>query len=82
MSATVNAPLVLSVTVKTPLREPPCVGSKKTPIAQLNVGETEFPQLLSEPKSLVLVVTLAIVMRLPPLLVTVTACGRPVVPTY
>jgi hypothetical protein len=82
VSATVNTPSVLSVTLSTPLRDPPCVGSKNTPIAQLDPEATEFPQLLSGPKSAVLVLTFEIVTAAEPLFVSVTVCGRPVVPTY
>jgi len=72
----------LSVTVRLPERMPVVVGSKKTPIEQDDPGETEVPQALKVPKSLPLVVTLEIVSDAVPLLVRVTVCGRPDVPTY
>ena len=70
------------VTVRVPVREPPWVGSKKTPIEQLAPAATVLLQALSEPKSFALVVTLEIVTVEELLFVSVTVCGRPDVPTY
>ena len=78
----VNGPVGLVLIVKTPLREPPCVGSKNTPIEQLDPEATVLPHVLSEPKSAVVVETFEIVMEEPLLLVSVTVWGRPEVPTY
>lgn len=77
VSATVKGAVALSVTVNTPVRVPPCVGSKKTPIEQLDPAATVFPQALREPKSPVFVVTPDIVMLEDSLLVSVTVCGSP-----
>jgi hypothetical protein len=73
---------VLAVTVKTPVREPACVGSKEILIEQLDLAATVLPQLLTEPKSPVLVATLETVMAEDPVLVKVTVCEAPTVPTY
>ena len=72
----------LSVIVTVPVRLPVAVGSKKTPIEQLEPAATLLPQELSTPKSLGLAVTPVIARVAVPLLVTVTVCGRPLVPTY
>jgi hypothetical protein len=68
--------------LKLPALLPVAFGSKKTPITQLAPTATVFPQALSKPKSAGLTVTLVMVSALAPLLVRVTVCGRPEVPTY
>jgi hypothetical protein len=83
VSATVCVPPVpLSVIVRVPDLVPPAVGSKKTPMVQLDPGETAAVQLLRTPKSAGDAVVLLIVRLRVPLFVTVTVCGSPVVPTY
>jgi hypothetical protein len=83
LSATVcGLPLALSVIVSVPLLDPLPVGSKKTPIEQLEPAARLPPQALSTPKLAELVVTLAIVSGASPGFVTVTVCGSPEVSTY
>jgi hypothetical protein len=72
----------LSVIVKVPALAPLTVGSKKTPIAQLEPAATLFTQVFKVPKSAAFVVTALIVSVAVPVLVTVTVFGRPEVPTY
>ena len=72
----------LSLIVNVPALAPLAVGSKKTPIAQLEPAATVLPQTFSVPKSVALVVTLVMVRGALPLFITVTLCGRPDVPTY
>jgi len=72
----------LSAIERVPFLVPPVVGSKKTPIEQELPTERLFPQALSEPKSVGLVVTEEIIRGLFPLLVNVTLWGSPEVPTY
>jgi hypothetical protein len=74
--------LALSVTVSVPFRVPVVVGSKKTPMEQLDPGPTELPQVLRGAKSLGLAATLVMVSVPVPVLVSVTVCGSPEVPTY
>jgi hypothetical protein len=68
--------------VNVPVLVPLAVGSKNTPTAQLAPAATVLPHALSEPKSAGLVATLAMVSAAVPVLVRVTLCGRPEVPTY
>ena len=83
VSATVcGLPGALSLIVNVPVLGPLVVGSKKTPIAQLEPGARLLPQALSVPKSLGLVVTLPISRAALPLFITVTLFGSPDVPTY
>jgi hypothetical protein len=83
LSSTVcGLPLALSAMVSVPLTGPPLVGSKKTPIAQLDPAARLPPQALSTPKSLELAVTLVMVRGALPELVAVTVTGKPEVPTY
>jgi len=83
VSATVcGLPGALSLIVKVPVLGPLVVGSKKTPISQLEPGAKLLPQALSVPKSLGLVVTLSISSAALPLFITVTLFGSPDVPTY
>jgi hypothetical protein len=70
--------LILSVPVLTPL----AAGSKKTPMAQLEPAERLLPHELSWPKSVGLVTTLVMISGAVPVFVSVTVCGRPLVPTY
>jgi hypothetical protein len=72
----------LSLIVKLPDLVPLAVGSKKTPIAQLEPAATVLPQAFSVPKSVALAVTLVMLRGALPLFITVTLCGRPDVPTY
>jgi hypothetical protein len=72
----------LSEIVRVPTLVPEAVGSKKTPIVQLVFGGTLFVQSLSKPKSTGLVIVLVIVSETVPVLLTVTVCGNPEVPTY
>lgn len=72
----------LSVTVSVPVRVPVAVGSKKTPIEQLDPTATLLPQVLSGAKSAGAAITLVIASGAAPVLVNVTFCGRPEVPTY
>lgn len=83
VSATVCGLLVaLSVTVRVPFLVPLAVGSKKTLMVQLVPAATLLPHALTTPKSLGMAVTLVIVSAVLPVLVRVTLCGRPDVPTY
>ena len=75
-------PGALSLIVKVPTLAPPAVGSKKTPIAQLEPAARLLPQELSWPKSAGLVVMLVMLSGAPPLFVSVTVWGTPLVPTY
>lgn len=75
-------PVALSVIDNVPLLAPLAVGSKKTPIEQLEPATRLPPQALRTPKSPVLVDTALIVSVVSPLFVTVIVCGSPVVPTY
>jgi hypothetical protein len=75
-------PDALSATVSVPVRLPVVVGSKKTPMEQLEPAATVLPQALSTPKSDGVVVTLVTESEAVPVLVRVTVCGRPEVPTY
>lgn len=69
--------------VNVPVLVPPALGSKKTPIVQLLGSTTGLVQLLMTPKFAGLAVTETIVRGAKLLvLVTVTVCGRPLVPTY
>jgi hypothetical protein len=61
---------------------PDAVGSKNTPIEQLEPTATLLPQALSGPKSAGLVATFVIVSGPLPVFVNVTLCGKPEVPTY
>jgi hypothetical protein len=72
----------LSVIVSVPVLVPPTVGSKKTPIVQLEFTATGLLQLLNTPKSAGLAATPVIVRVAFPVFVTVTVCGSPLVPTY
>ena len=74
--------LALSVTVKTPFLMPLVVGSKETVMEQLPPGATLLPQLLRGVKSAGLAVTPVMVSVLVAVLVNVTVCGSPEVPTY
>jgi hypothetical protein len=75
-------PPALSVIVNAPLRVPLTVGSKKTPMEQLEPAERLPPQALRTPKSFVLVETALIVSVASPVLVAVIVWGSPEVPTY
>ena len=80
-SATVcGLPGALPVMVSVPLRLPLAEGSKKTPIVQLTPGARLLVQPLVSPKS-ALACTLEMVSATSPVLLTVTFCGSPVVPT-
>src|SRR5208337_1053674 len=74
--------IALSVTVRTPNLVPLVVGSKNTPMEQLAPGPTLFPQVLSGAKSAGLALTFVIGSTVSPVFVSITACGRPEVPTY
>jgi len=65
-------PGALSLIVNVPDLVPLAVGSKKTPIAQLEPAATVLPQAFSVPKSVALVVTLVMLSSALPLFVTVT----------
>jgi len=83
VSATVCGLLAaLSVIVKVPVLVPLVVGSKKTPMEQLDAAPKLPPQALSGPKSPGVAVTLVMVNGEPPVFISVTVCGRPLVPTY
>jgi hypothetical protein len=83
VSATVWGLLpALSVIFSVPVLVPPAVGSKKTPIVQLEPTATGLLQLLSTPKSAALGVAAVTVRAALPVFVTVKVCGRPLVPTY
>jgi hypothetical protein len=58
------------------------VGSKKTPMEQLEPTDKLLPHELSGPKSVGLVVTLAIVSGAAPVFIRVMVCGRLLVATY
>jgi hypothetical protein len=75
-------PLALSAMVSVPLTDPLLAGSKNTPIAQLDPAARLPPQALSTPKSLEVVVMLAMVRGALPEFVAVTVIGKPEVPTY
>lgn len=75
-------PVALSAIESVPILLPPIVGSKKTAMLQLVPGATWFVQLLITPKSAALGVTAVITNVAPPVLVTVTVWGSPLVPTY
>jgi hypothetical protein len=62
----------LSLIVKVPVLTPPAVGSKNTPMAQLEFTERLLPQELSSPKSEGLAVILAIFSAELPVFVSVT----------
>jgi hypothetical protein len=68
--------------VSIPLTGPLLVGSKKTPIAQLDPAARLPPQALSTPKLFELVVTLVMARGALPGFVAVTVSGKPEVPTY
>jgi hypothetical protein len=72
----------LSVIVSVPVLVQLAVGSKKTPMAQVEPAATVLPQAFSMPKSVALVVTPVMSRGVLPLFTTVTLCGRPEVPTY
>jgi hypothetical protein len=73
LSATVcGLPGALSLIVNVPDLVPLVVGSKKTPIAQLEPTATVFPQAFRVPKSVALVVTLVMLSGALPLFITVT----------
>jgi hypothetical protein len=74
--------VALSVIDNIPLLSPEAVGSKKTPMEQLELAARLPPQALRTPKSGVLVAAALIVNAAVPVFVTVTVCGRPEVPTY
>jgi hypothetical protein len=61
----------LSLIVSVPGLAPLAVGSKKTPIAQLEPAATVLPQAFSVPKSVALAVTLVMLRGASPLFVTV-----------
>ena len=83
LSATVCGELLaLSVRISEPVVAPAAVGSKNTPIEQVAPAATELPQALRTPKLAGLATTLVIVSATLPVLLTVTLCGRPLVPTY
>ena len=83
LSGTVCGLLIaLSVIVRTPFLWPLVVGSKNTPMEQFAPGAMGLPQELSGAKSLGLAATLVTVTTESPVLVNVTVCGRPDVPTY
>lgn len=72
-SATVcGLPGALSVIVKVPVLVPLTVGSKKTPIAQLEPAARLLPHVLSGPKSAGLAVTPVMLRETLPLFVMVT----------
>lgn len=75
-------PAALSVIVRVPVLEPPTVGSKKTPMEQLEPTDKLLPHELSGPKSEGLAVTLAMIRGAAPVFISVTVCGRLLVPTY
>jgi hypothetical protein len=79
---TCELPRALSVMVKVPVLVPLVLGSKNTPMEQLEPGLTLLPQSLSGPKSVGLVATLVIVSTLLPVLLSITDWGSPDVPTY
>lgn len=72
----------LSVIVSVPVLVLPEVGSKKRPIWQLAPAAKLLPQPLRFPKSEGFVVTFVIASVPVPVLVRVTFCGSPLVPTY
>src|SRR5580704_16491062 len=78
VSVTVCGAPALSVMVSVPLT----VGSKKTPMVQLEFCISGFVQLLRTAKSAGLAVTELMVVTTGVSLVTVSVCGRPLVPTY
>jgi hypothetical protein len=65
-------PAALSIIVSVPDLVTLAVGSKKTPIAQLEPAATVLPQAFSVPKSVALVVTLVMLREALPLFITVT----------
>jgi hypothetical protein len=69
-------PTALSVMVKVPVFAPPVLGSKNTPIEQLEPAATLLPHVLTTPKSAELTTTLAILSAADPEFVTVTVLGR------
>jgi hypothetical protein len=71
-----------SVILNVPVLVPPAVGSKNTPIVQLEPTATGLLQLLRTPKSARLAVAPVMLRVAFPVFVTVTVCGRPLVPTY
>jgi hypothetical protein len=81
-SAIVKGLFALSVTVSVPGWAPPCVGSKDTPIEQLDPAANVLPQALTTPNAAELDATLEIVTPEVPLLVNVTVCEGPELPTY
>jgi hypothetical protein len=83
LSVTVSGGVVeFSAMFSVPLVGPSALGSKNTPIEQLAPPARLLPQALSTPKAGELEVTLAIVTGPSPVLVAVTVCGSPEVPTY
>jgi hypothetical protein len=71
-AAVCGLPGALSLIVNVPDLVPLAVGSKKTPIAQLEPAATVLPQAFSVPKSVALVVTLEMLRVALPLFITVT----------
>jgi hypothetical protein len=65
-------PGALFVIVKVPVLVPPAVGSKKTPMEQLEPAARLLPQVLSCPKSAGLVAMLVMLRGALPLFVTLT----------
>src|SRR5580704_16855842 len=82
VSVTVCGAPALSVMVSVPVLVPLTVGSKKTPMVQLEFCISGFVQLLRTAKSAGLAVTELMVVTTGVSLVTVSVCGRPLVPTY
>jgi hypothetical protein len=72
----------LSVKISEPVVDPAAVGSKNTPIEQFDPAATELPQAFRTPKLAGLATTLVMAKAAVPVLLTVTLCGRPLVPTY
>ena len=70
-----------SVMVSVPVLEPLAVGSKNTPIEQLAPTVKVVPQVFNWPKSAGLATMLAMLIATLPVLVSVTFCGSPLVPT-
>lgn len=74
-------PIPLSLIVTVPVLAPLATGSKKTPMAQLDPAERLLPHELIWPKSAGLVVTLEMMRGTIPVFISVTVCGRLLVPT-
>jgi hypothetical protein len=75
-------PIPLSLIVSVPVLTPLATGSKKTPIAHLEPDERLLPHELIWPKSEGLVVTPVMISGTVPVFMSVTVCGKPLVPTY